>query len=99
MPSMPSAQLIPPPSGNVLDELPLRPVGVVGGPQVDAEGEVDQGRDQRDPARAIGLEEQAQHARDQRQGDQDGEQRQSAHLAHQIAQLAAPIRPSSITSA
>ena len=35
----------------------------------------------------------------QRDDDQQAEQRESVHLAHQIAQLAAPIRPSSITSA
>ena len=39
------------------------------------------------------------HARDKRNCDQQAEQRKSVHLAHQIAQLAAPIRPSSITSA
>ena len=52
MPSIPSAQLIDAAERDPLDELPLRPAGVEGGPHLDAEREVDQGRDQRDPARA-----------------------------------------------
>ena len=61
---------------HVLDELPLRSAGNERRPEVDAEREVDQRRDQRDPARRFGPDEQAQQACDQRDGNQQGEQRE-----------------------
>ena len=85
-----------------LDELPLRAGRIVGGPQPGPERQVDQRRHQRDPARRTGADEQANQPRDERQADEDRQHGQSAHAghrAHHTAQLAAPIRPRSITSA
>jgi hypothetical protein len=84
----------------MLDELPLCSVRVERRPEVGAESQVDQGRDERDPTRRVRVDEQAQAAGDERNGDEKGQQGKVRHLlAHQIAQLAAPIRPRSITSA
>ena len=67
MPSMPSAHAGPPPKRDIFDELPLRAAGVVGAPQPGAERQLDERRDQRDPPRRLGLDEQARRRGEQRE--------------------------------
>ncbi len=100
MPSMPSAQFDAAAKRRLLDELPLRAVGVVLGPEVEARARSRSASPMSAIQRAaLRLHEQAQHTRQERDDDQQAEQGKSVHLAHQIAQVAAPIRPSSMTSA
>ena len=55
MPSMPSAQVNAAEQRDFSTNCHCGAAGVVIGPQIEAEREVDQRRDQRDPARAIGA--------------------------------------------
>ena len=63
-----------------LDELPLGAADVVAGPQQQSQSKVDEGCNQRDPARAFRLHQQGDGSRDQRHCD---EQRQQGQFVHQ----------------
>src|SRR3546814_5155586 len=57
----------------MLDELPLRAADVVIRPKDDAEREIDEGRDERNPAGSVRTEEQARDRRRHRHGEHKGE--------------------------
>src|SRR3546814_18327416 len=57
----------------MLGELPLRAADVVIRPKDDAEREIDEGRDERNPAGSVRTEEQARDRRRHRHGEHKGE--------------------------
>ncbi len=79
-------------------ELPLQPALVEIRPEHDAEHQIDQRGDQRDPARAIGAREETGDGPRHRHCHHQGKDGEAVHY-RVIAQVAAAARPISITSA
>ena len=97
--AVPPDKALEPPAPHEFLELPSRPAGNEGRPHPHADGEGGDRGDQRDPACRLRADEQAEDSGHQRESDQDCQHWQAAHCAHQMAQVAAPIRPRSITKA